>query len=181
MGENRIKFAAREIEAGGTCMLATDSPKRVFPGLAAFHERIAPFGYPLMRIAAGAIIMPHAFPKLFGSFAPVLAKNVLAPLGFLDFPDPLFWAYFLGVLELVGGGLLVLGLLTRVAALGLAIETAVITYFVAMPKGWFYASPGGGAEFPAILTLLYLGILLAGPGRCALDRLVAKRWSIGIL
>jgi hypothetical protein len=91
MGENRIKFAAREIEAGGTCMLATDSPKRVFPGLAAFHERIAPFGYPLMRIAAGAIIMPHAFPKLFGSFAPVLAKNVLAPLGFLDFPDPLFW------------------------------------------------------------------------------------------
>jgi hypothetical protein len=86
-------------------MLATQTPKLVFPGLAAFYERAAPFGYPLIRIAAGAIIMPHAFPKLFGSFAPVLAKNVLAPLGFLTFPDPLFWAYFLGGLELVGGGL----------------------------------------------------------------------------
>lgn len=162
-------------------MLAIDTPTRVFPGLAAFYDRIAPFGYVLIRIAAGAIIIPHAFPKLFGSFAPVLAKNVLAPLGFLNVPDPLFWAYFLGVLELVGGACLILGLLTRAAALGLAIETAIITYFVAMPKGWFYASPGGGAEFPAILTLLYLGILIAGPGRCALDRLIMKRWGVGIL
>ena len=162
-------------------MLATDSPKLAFPRLAALYDRAAPFGYVLIRIAAGAIIMPNAFPKLFGSFAPVLAKNVLAPLGFLNFPDQLFWAYFLGVLELVGGTCLVLGLLTRVAALGLAIECVIITYFVAIPKGWFYASPGGGAEFPAIIALLYLGIFLAGPGRCALDRLVAKRWGIGIL
>jgi putative oxidoreductase len=162
-------------------MLDTDTPKLAFPQWARLYETAAPFGYVVIRIAAGAIIMPHAFPKLFGSFAPVLAKNVLAPLGFLNFPDPLFWAYFLGVLELAGGAMLILGLLTRVVALGLAIETAIITYFVAMPKGWFYASPGGGAEFPAILTLVYLGIVLAGPGRCALDRLAAKRWGIGVL
>ena len=62
-----------------------------------------------------------------------------------------------------------------------AIETAIITYCVALPKGWFYASPGGGAEFPAILCLFYIGILIAGPGRCALDRLIARRWGIGIL
>jgi putative oxidoreductase len=162
-------------------MLDADTPKLALPHWARCYEIVAPYGYVLIRIAAGAIIMPHAVPKLFGSFAPVLAKNVLAPLGFLNFPDPLFWAYFLGVLELVGGALLIIGLLTRVAALGLAIETAIITYCVAIPKGWFYASPGGGAEFPAILTLLYLGIVLAGPGRCALDRLVAKRWQIGFL
>ena len=161
-------------------MLEADSPKLALPQSAAFYGRAAPFGLVLVRVAAGAIIMPHAFPKLFGSFAPVLAKNVLAPLGFLDFPDPLFWAYFLGLLELVGGACLILGLLTRLFALGLAIECAIITWFVAIPKGWFYASPGGGAEFPAILALVYVGILLAGPGHCALDRLIAKRWGIGI-
>jgi putative oxidoreductase len=162
-------------------MLDSDTPKLAFARWAGLYEAVAPFGYVLIRVAAGAIIMPHAFPKLFGSFAPVLAKNVLAPLGFLNFPDPLFWAIFLGVLELVGGALLIVGLLTRAMALGLAIETAIITYFVAIPKGWFYASPGGGAEFPAILTLVYLGIVLTGPGRYALDRLVARRWGIGLL
>src|SRR4051812_48352698 len=116
----------------------TDTRDITFPGLAGLYEAIQPFGYPLIRAVAGAIVIPHSYPKLFGTFAPVLAKNVLAPLGFLNFPDPLFWAYFLGVLELVGGALLVLGLFTRPLALVFAVEMAVITYFVAMPKGWMY-------------------------------------------
>ena len=161
-------------------MLEADTPKLALPQWAGLYALAERYGYPLIRASAGFIIVPHAFPKLFGSFAPVLAKNVLAPLGFL-WPDPLFWAYFLGILELVGGTALAFGLCTRFFAAGLAIECAIITFGVAIPKGWFYASPGGGAEFPAILTLLYLGVLLVGPGRCALDRLIAKRWGIGIL
>jgi putative oxidoreductase len=162
-------------------MTAIDTPRPAFGGLAGLYETMAPWGYPLLRFFAGLIMIPHAIPKLFGSFAPVLAKNVLAPLGFLNFPDPLFWAYFLGSLEIVGGTMLALGLLTRPLALAFAIETAIITWFVAVPKGWFYASPGGGAEFPFMLCVVYVAILCIGPGRCALDRIVAKRFGIGIL
>jgi putative oxidoreductase len=162
-------------------MTAIDTKRPVIGGLAGLYETIAPWGYPLLRFFAGAIMIPHSIPKLFGSFAPVLAKNVLAPLGFLNFPDPLFWAYFLGSLEIVGGTLLAVGLLTRPLALAFAIECAVITWFVAVPKGWVYSSPGGGAEFPFILTIVYLAILCIGPGRYALDRVVARRGGVGIL
>ncbi len=151
--------------------MQVDPQRLVFPGLAGSYERLAPWGWALARVAAGAIMIPHSLPKLFGSFAPVLAKNVLAPLGF---PAPLYWAYFLGALELAGGALLALGLLTRPLAAAFAVETAIITLGVAWPKGWFYSAPGGGAEFPALLFLLYLAILLRGPGRYSLDRALGR-------
>ncbi|MEE2798955.1 MAG: DoxX family protein, partial [Pseudomonadota bacterium] len=37
------------------------------PGLAIF-ERLAPLGYPLIRITAGLMLMPHGAQKLFGWF-----------------------------------------------------------------------------------------------------------------
>lgn len=148
-----------------------DPRRLMFPGLAGTYARLAPWGWTLVRVAAGAVMIPHAVPKLFGSFAPVLAKNVLAPLGF---PAPLYWAYFLGGLELAGGALLALGLLTRPLAAAFAIETAVIALGVAWPKGWFYSAPGGGAEFPTLLFLLYVAILLRGPGRHSLDRALGR-------
>ena len=39
----------------------------VTPGLAIF-ERLAPLGYPLIRITAGLMLMPHGAQKLFGWF-----------------------------------------------------------------------------------------------------------------
>ena len=119
-----------------------DSRRLMFPALAGLYRAAEPWGDLWLRVVAGGIMIPHAIPKLFGSFAPVLAKNVLGPLGF---PGPLYWAYFLGVLELGGGVLLALGLLTRPLALAFAVETAIITLGVAWPKGWIYSVPGGGA------------------------------------
>jgi putative oxidoreductase len=131
------------------------------------NESRADFAWLLVRCAAGAIALPHAWPKLFGTFAPVLAEKVLTPLGL---PAPLLIAYGLGVLELVGGVLLILGLGTRVVALLMVGEWAVITFAVAIPKGWIYSVAGGGAEFPAIMTVLYLAIVIYGAGRLSLDR-----------
>jgi putative oxidoreductase len=148
-----------------------DSRRLMFPGLARLYRAAEPLGDLWLRLVAGGIMIPHSIPKLFGSFAPVLAKNVLGPLGF---PGPLYWAYFLGVLELGGGVLLALGLLTRPLALAFAVETAVIAAAVSWPKGWFYSVPGGGAEFPFLLFAVYVAILLRGPGRYSLDRVMGR-------
>lgn len=150
-----------------------DSRRLVFPGLAALYRQAAPYAHTLIRFAAGALMLPHGIPKLFGTFAPVLAKNVLAPLGF---PAPVAVAYGLGALEVFGGTMLALGLLTRPLALMFAIETAVIAFFVAAPKGYFYSAPGGGFEYPMVLFILYVAILVRGGGRCAIDNLVAREF-----
>src|SRR5579862_9046466 len=114
-----------------------------FPRLAPACDFVAPLAWPMLRVAAGLIMIPHGVPKLFGTFAPILAKNVLTPLGL---PGPVYWAYFLGILEIFGGALLAAGFMARLLALMFAVETAVIFIFVSLPKGWIYSVPGGGAE-----------------------------------
>jgi putative oxidoreductase len=136
------------------------------PALAMIYDRLAPMAWPMLRIAAGLIMIPHGIPKLFGSFAPVLAKNVLAPIGL---PAPLALAYFLGALEIFGGILFAAGILTRLLALMFAVETAIILVFVSLPKGWIYSAPGGGAEFPGLLFVLYLAFVFKGAGGCSID------------
>jgi putative oxidoreductase len=75
--------------------------------------------------------------------------------------------------ELIGGILLIIGLLSRLAALILAIEMIFTTLLVKVHVG-FIAPPGGGAgaELDLILLAAFLTILLAGPGRLALDELL---------
>src|SRR5258708_17493179 len=75
-----------------------------------------------MRFCVGATIVPHGYTKLFqgavGSAAGTIAKLGLEPA--------VGWAYFVGVVEFVGGILLAIGLLTRLGAATLGIRVAGI-------------------------------------------------------
>ena len=142
--------------------------KLIFPGLAGFYESVRPYGYPIIRFAAGVVFMYHA--KLFLGFGAVVAKNILTPMGF---PIPEALAYFLGVLELFGGAALALGLLTRPIALLFAIEMIFVLKWH-FPNGYFFTSPRGGYEFPLLMLLIYIGIFFTGSGRCSIDRSIGK-------
>ena len=101
----------------------------------------------------------------------MLAKNVLAPLGF---PAPLAVAYFLGALEIFGGIFVAAGFLTRLVALMFAVETAIIFVFVSLPKGWIYSVPGGGAEYPGLLFVLFLAFVFRGAGEFSVDAVLKR-------
>jgi putative oxidoreductase len=79
--------------------------------------------------------------------------------------DPTAAAYLSAVGELVLPVLLVLGLATRFAALGLLFMTAVIEIFV-YPLAW----PTHGVWAPCFLLLI-----ARGPGEVSLDALIARR------
>ena len=66
--------------------------------------------------------------------------------------------------EFLASGLLVLGLVTRFAALVLVINMSV-AFFVVM-KG----NPTGAGELPFLYLMAYVALLLAGPGRLSLDK-----------
>lgn len=55
-----------------------------------------------------------------------------------------------------------------------AAETAVILIFVKFPKGWIYSVPGGGAEFPALLFVLYLALMFEGAGKWSIDSMARR-------
>jgi putative oxidoreductase len=97
----------------------------------------------------------------------------------LGLPAPGATAAFVSTFELVAGILLAVGLLSRVAALGLVIDmlTAYITSdrealssFFADPSKFYNADP-------FIYLAVALVILIFGPGRIALDYLIEKRYA----
>ncbi len=82
----------------------------------------------------------------------------------VDLPAPLMLAYVTAIAEILIPVLLLLGLATRLAALGLLIMTGVIQLIV--PDGW--------VNFHLYWAALGLAILALGPGPLSLDALVAR-------
>jgi putative oxidoreductase len=99
----------------------------------------------------------------------------------LGIPAPSVNAAFVSTLELVGGACLIIGLLTRVFALGLsasmvvALLTADRQTFLASWGNASETSPTDVASFVFLLFLVWL--ILFGPGAISLDRVLFGRLS----
>ena len=88
------------------------------------------------------------------------------------FPAPVLLAYLTYFTELVAAACLALGLFTRVAALMIWIEMAVIiTNF-----NWKFGIWNRGIEYALLLWLLCTAIFFRGGGRYSLDRLIGKEF-----
>ena len=108
----------------------------------------------------------HGLQKLRGG--PANFGGLLAQLGV---PAPTLIAYVVTFVELVGGLLLIVGLLSRLAALLLTISLTGAILLVKTGVGLLspMGSPGVGAELDLALIAGFLVVLLAGPGRLSLD------------
>ena len=146
-----------------------DRRKLYVPAAAGFYETFGPLSHTLVRVALGAILIPHGFGKVFGNDAIHAANNFVH----FGWAFPLAWAYFIGALEFFGGILLVFGLFTRAIALAFAIEMAVICFAVLWPNwGWAHH----GMEYAFFMGLIAVAVFLGGGGPYALDNKMAKEF-----
>lgn len=146
-----------------------DRDRLYVPGVAGLYESFSPYSYALIRIALGAILIPHGFGKLFLNDAVPASRN------FVNFgwAYPLYWAYFIGVIEFFGGILLILGLWTRLVAAAVTIQMAVISFAVLWPNwGWTRR----GMEFALLMGVISLAIFFRGGGRYSLDHKTKKEF-----
>jgi putative oxidoreductase len=145
-------------------------PRLVVPLLAWPYRVGEVLAWPLLRLACGGFLLPHAAQKLLGWFggyglegsAPFFEKLGLAP-GY-------GWALAAALVEGIGGALLILGLLTRLAALAVIALMAVAVLQVHLANGFFWTSMGW--EFPAFWGAVAFVILLRGGGPLSLDRAI---------
>jgi putative oxidoreductase len=81
-----------------------------------------------------------------------------------------------GILELVGGGLLILGLFTRIAAFVLSGEMA-FAYFIghAGAKGNFLVPQLNGGELAVVYCFVFLFFAAAGAGAWSVDGAMGRR------
>jgi len=130
-----------------------------FPMLSGFYNRLRPLSETFLRVISGLALMVHGWPKITDPLGNV------EMVGMIGFAPAAFWSVALAVTEFFGGLLLLLGLFTRLAALGTFIILAVAAYFhwVLLGQGW------SGAEFPLLWAAVNLFFIARGGGRYSLD------------
>lgn len=127
----------------------------------------------ILRLSLAVVLWPHGAQKALGLFGgPGLAGTVEGLNG--HFGLPVVLVYLIIALEFLGPVALVLGILTRLVALGLAIDMASAAILVHLPNGFFMnfsgQQKGEGIEFFIFAVGIGLALVLAGPGRIALTR-----------
>lgn len=111
----------------------------------------------ILRIMTGLLLLQHGTAKLFK--IPVIP--MFANLSITSLPG------IAGILELVGGVLIILGLFTRPTAFILSGMTAFAYFIAHAPKG-FYPILNGG-ELAALYCFVFLYLAAAGPGPWSVD------------
>ncbi len=137
----------------------------------------APFGNVgllVLRLTLAIVMVAHGWPKLNPN-SPM--KGTAGFSGFLKqlgVPLPPFFAWVVALLETAGAVLLILGLGTRILAVGFVIDMIVATVWVRirMAKSAFAGGQGIGWEFEFALAGIALALLFTGAGSIALDPLV---------
>lgn len=128
--------------------------------------RLASLAPLVARVIVGGIMFMHGLQKLTEGPAN-FGQNTLGGLGV---PLPVLMGYVVTFVELIGGILLVVGLLSRLAALLLTINLVVAILLVKVNTGLIAPQgSGAGAELDLALIAGVLVVLLAGPGKLSLD------------
>src|SRR5215212_2273377 len=121
----------------------------------------------VVRVSGGVVMAAHGWQKLQGG--PANFGQALAGLGV---PLPTLMAYVVTFVELIGGILLIVGLLSRLAALLLTIDLVMAIVLVKVNIGLLSPTDGSGvgAELDLALIAGFLVVLLAEPGRLSVDQ-----------
>jgi putative oxidoreductase len=127
----------------------------------------------ILRLALAVVLWPHGAQKALGLFG---GPGISATVGMLGshMGLPAAVVYLVIAVEFLGPIALVLGVLTRLAALGIAVDMACAAVLVHLPNGFFMNFAGNqkgeGIEFFIPLVGIGLALVIAGPGRIALMR-----------
>lgn len=134
------------------------------------HSALRDVGLLLARLVIGAIFIVHGAQKVFQLGLPAVQQNFAG----MHVPFPEITAPLVAFVELIGGILLVLGLLTPIAGVALAIDMLGAAIIVHLANGMF--AENGGWETVAGLGAGALALAASGPGRFALDHLLYGRF-----
>jgi putative oxidoreductase len=133
----------------------------------AARERSATFMLTLLRVAVGFIMATHGWMKLADT------ADTTASFAELGLPLPGLMAYLAAIAEFFGGLALIVGVLTRVAAAGIAGVMVVAILFAHLGNGLL--AQNGGWEYPLTILLVSSFFVVNGAGSLSLDYALERR------
>ena len=137
-------------------------------------QRQVSIGLTVLRLILGATFIAHGAQKLFVMGLPAISG------GFAQMGIPMagFFGPFVSLVEFFGGIAIVLGLLTRLTGLGLAVNMVVAMLTVHLKNGFFNPN---GVEFPLALFGMSVALIAMGAGAFSIDALLSNRSTTAAL
>jgi putative oxidoreductase len=121
----------------------------------------------VLRIVTALLFLSHGLSKIVG-----------IPMSSASFPSPWTLLWIAGMLELIGGFLLLIGLFSRPVAFLLAGEMAVAYWLVHAPDDFWPVLNGG--ESAILFCFIFLYLTMRGPGPWSIDCwMLGKRAAVG--
>lgn len=125
-----------------------------------------PIAYTIARVAFGAIMVMHGWPK-WNRGADAVGAAFATNYGL-----PSWFALFAILFEIVGGAALVLGVATRFFAAAIAVELLIAMFAAHWAKG--FPVGAGGYEYVMFLGIVCFYIAIRGGGPYSVDAKLAK-------
>jgi len=130
----------------------------------------------IIRLALGVVFFAHGAQKALGWFG---GYGFSGTMGFftqqLHIPAPL--AFLVIIAEFPGCLGLIIGLLSRVVAFGLACDMLGAILMVHLPNGFFMnwsgKQAGEGFEYHLLVIAMCIALVIAGSGKWSVDRAIA--------
>ncbi len=128
-----------------------------------------------VRLALGIVMLPHGLQKTLGLFGGMGFSGTMGAFTSQGMPAAL--AFLVILAESAGSLGLIVGFLTRIAALGIGSVMVGAIFMVHLPNGffmnWFGKQAGEGFEYHVLAIGMALALLLGGGGRASVDRAIA--------
>ena len=126
-----------------------------------------------LRIPVGIIFIAHGAQKLFGAFGGYGLEGTGQWMASIGLEPGYTLAFLAGSAEFFGGIALLVGLLTRPAAVVLAITMLVAIISVHISNGLFMAN--NGYEYALALLAASVSLMFSGAGKLSIDSAIAAR------
>jgi putative oxidoreductase len=135
-----------------------------------------------LRLVIGVTFAAHAAQKLFGFFGGGGIQGTAGAFDQIGLRPGKLHAWLAGVVELGGGLLIALGLVTPFAAAGLIAVMTAAVLTVHLPNGFF--ATNNGYEFNLVMAVAVFALAGTGPGDWSLDNaldidLSGAGWALG--
>lgn len=147
----------------------TPSPTPIVPPLARLYRPLEGLAWPMVRVTAGAFLIPHGWGKVFERGLAANAEGFAA----MGYEPGWLWGTAVALTELIGGLLLAVGFLTRPAALAVAVFMAVAV-LQHWPNGFLWNNRGW--EYPFFWGIVALAFVIRGGGRLSVDRAIGREF-----
>ena len=136
--------------------------------LLASTARHQALGIAILRVITGITFTAHGYQKVF-VYGMAGVQDAFTKMGA---PMPMITGPLIACLEFLGGIALVVGLLTRLVALGFALDMLGAIFLVRLANGFFLPK---GYEFELMLLAASMALMFGGPGALSIDSLIAAK------